>query len=165
MKLLRALPPTHSHHYTNPASQGAFVCATKDWPVDEHLENCASVFPNIYDGFVPSWCSTTKPKVPTVSFGFDTYEATLPVGVKITSSYSDRLPRDRYDEGRRVAGTGCQGWCQVLKVLNDWRLKEFAAAIFGMQSSQIYAVRVIHSYNVSTGYSCPITEILYYDKA
>lgn len=74
---------------------------------------------------------------------------------ELHSAYSDRISswdRDRYDAACEIAGGGCQSWSSSL---HGKDLRQFATVALDLKSEPI-AVRVVHYFNVSTGYSCPV---------
>ncbi len=79
----------------------------------------------------------------------------------IHSAYSDRMQRwdsKNYSALCKEYG-GEQNWGNSLKHLSDKDLKEFAQMAFKLPEKPV-AVRVIHAFNVSNGYSCPVVEAM-----
>lgn len=90
----------------------------------------------------------------------DSYD---PTTTEHSSAYSDRLrswDAKRYARTCELAGTGEQGWSGTLPKLNNQALVNFAQWALNLPCKPI-AVRVIHYFNVSNGYSCPVVEALY----
>lgn len=78
--------------------------------------------------------------------------------VDVHCAYSDRIcqwDRERYLRACKIAGGGDQSWGSCLRAASAKTLKEFAVEALNLPSSPMH-VRVIHYYNVATGYSCPV---------
>ena len=121
---------------------------------------------------VPNGCvKTTEPKPPTYSYHYNNPESQgalmaetdnfpgyyNPKKESIHTAYSDRLASWDYNNFKKLcafAGTGDQGW-HVLQSFSDDRLKEFAQIAFKLDKLPKH-VQIIHYYNVSNGYSCPV---------
>lgn len=74
------------------------------------------------------------------------------------SAYSDRMAgwdSARFQRACNIAGSGDQAWAYRLPGLGDEGLRQFAQECFGLAKPPEH-VRVIHYYNVSNGYSCPV---------
>ena len=79
----------------------------------------------------------------------------------VHSAYSDRLcswDAKRFDEVCKLLG-GDQVWAYKAQAMNDSELKEVAKIAFDLKELPDH-VRIIHTYNVSNGYSCPVIEAL-----
>ena len=86
--------------------------------------------------------------------GFPHY---VPKGMRFREAYSDRIrgwDSDRYTHACAIAGGGDQSWGSCLPLLSDDQLREFAKAALNLKVTPLH-VRVVHWYNVSSGYSCP----------
>lgn len=84
----------------------------------------------------------------------------------VHSAYSDRLrswDSKRYDKACKLFGSYEQGWAQRFESVDTLTLKKFAKILFKMKSLP-YAVRLVHYYNVSSGYSCPVVIALEHKK-
>lgn len=80
-----------------------------------------------------------------------------------TASYSDRLyssDAENYNKVCQSIGAFEQIWAYKLPLLSDKELKQFAKDILKLTVIPTY-VRVVHFYNVATGYSCPVIEAIY----
>lgn len=80
-----------------------------------------------------------------------------------SSAYSDRIGQwdgDRLKRASAIAGGGDQAWAYRLPSLSDEKLKEFAQVALDLPVVPKH-VRVIHYFNVSNGYSCPVVEAIY----
>lgn len=78
-------------------------------------------------------------------------------------AYSDRLrswDSKHYSAICEMAGTGEQGWQQTLPRKSDAMLCVFAQFALKLPVLPLH-VRIVHWYNVSTGYSCPTIEAIY----
>jgi len=109
-------PPTYYYSYSEPASQGALICETSDFPI---------------------------------VFNRNT--------VEIHSAYSDRMQgwdSKHYQELCNMIGAGEQSW-HIMKGFGDQKLREIAKFAFKLDVLPLH-VRIIHYYNVATGYSCPV---------
>ena len=109
-------PKSHYNHYSNPASQGALMFETDNFPKQ---------------------CSLDE---------FDALDG-----------YTDRMQSWDYDQYQKA--------CKVLKKplvdnSSENQIKEFCR-IYWKQENQPEHVRVIHFFNVSTGYSCPFVIALF----
>lgn len=154
IKLLKTLPPTDRHHYSNPRSAGCFVVATTFFPIEPRPKCKNESYNNLCGGRFYDLNEN-------VDFGFDFYEGSIPDWANHSIIYSDRVPQENYKRGAEILGSGCQNWCSILKNSDDGTIKMFAAVIFGLPLESIYAVRIIHDYNKSSGYSIPIIEIIF----
>lgn len=79
-----------------------------------------------------------------------------------SSAYSDRIAGwdyDRFKKACEIAG-GDQVWAYRLPSLSFKKLQEFAKIALNLPVLPEY-VRVIHYYNIATGYSCPVVEAVY----
>jgi len=115
--VLEVKPPCGNYSYSNPASQGALIAETSDFP--------------FYLNKITHECH---------------------------SAYSDRLcswDSKHFDRLCALIGGGDQVWAYRLWGAGDQRLKEIAQFAFHMDELPGH-VRVIHYYNVSSGYSCPV---------
>lgn len=77
----------------------------------------------------------------------------------IHSAYEDRISewdQERYQATREIAG----GPWMSARDLSDEELRGFAKVAFGMEEPPCHA-RIIHYYNVSSGYSCPLLEAVF----
>lgn len=77
--------------------------------------------------------------------------------VTLFDAYSDRVMRydsDRYFQAVEFLKSGCQSWAYKLQHISQDDLKKFAQILLGMPETPDH-VRVVHYYNVSSGYSCP----------
>lgn len=80
----------------------------------------------------------------------------------IHEAYSDRMQMwdaVNYDKACKLAGTGEQGWSYALPRLGHDALCEFAKVALKLDKMPKH-VRIIHYYNVSNGYSCPVVMAL-----
>lgn len=76
------------------------------------------------------------------------------------SAYSDRIAMwdsVRLQRACEIADSGDQGWAYALPKLRDKKLREFAQVALDLPSLPLH-VRVVHHFNVATGYSCPTVE-------
>lgn len=80
-----------------------------------------------------------------------------------SSAYADRIGEWDYNRLRaasEIAGIGEQGWAYNLPTLPEDELKRFAKVALKLPCTPTH-VRVVHWYNVATGYSCPTVEAIY----
>jgi hypothetical protein len=79
------------------------------------------------------------------------------------SEYSDRLAEWDYEHYKKLCdliGTGDQGWATKLQVLSPQRLLEIGKFAFKRDVLPDH-VRFIHTFNVSSGYSCPVITAIF----
>lgn len=79
------------------------------------------------------------------------------------AAYSDRLQMwdgKRYKRACDIIGSYEQGWSQALNCADNETIKNFAKEALDLPCLPAH-VRVIHYYNVSTGYSCPVVAAIY----
>ena len=78
------------------------------------------------------------------------------------ANYSDRLYQwdaKNYAKACNFAGGYEQIWAYKLPQLTQKQLFKFAKIILKLKSTPKH-VRIIHYYNVATGYSCPVVEVI-----
>jgi hypothetical protein len=78
------------------------------------------------------------------------------------SAYSDRIMSwdyDRFEKACDIAGGGDSVWAYRLPSLSEGKLKEFAQVALNLSNLPTH-VRVVHWFNVSSGYSCPTVEAI-----
>jgi hypothetical protein len=122
IRLEKAGPQTTIYSSSNPASQGALICETDD-------------FPEVMN---------TK-----------THEC--------VSEYSDRLAEWDYKHFQKLCkliGTGVLGWAYKLQGLSPRRLLEVGKSAFKRDVLPEH-VRFIHTFNVSSGFSCPVITAIF----
>lgn len=81
----------------------------------------------------------------------------------VSSAYSDRMrgwDSDNFEKACKIAGGGDQMWSQCLRGVSDEKLKEFAKVALKLSAVPKH-VRIIHYFNVSNGYSCPVVVAIY----
>lgn len=85
-----------------------------------------------------------------------------PTKEEIHSAYSDRMwswDAKRMERACKIAGGGDQNWASCLRGATADLLRTFAKECFGLKKKPKH-VRVVHHYNVATGYSCPTVEAI-----
>lgn len=78
------------------------------------------------------------------------------------SAYSDRLyswDHDRFHRVCEIAGCGSLMWGHKATIFDDARLKAMAKEAFDLTEEPEHA-RLIHAFNVATGYSCPVLQAI-----
>jgi len=78
----------------------------------------------------------------------------------VNSVYSDRLNSERATRTNNIIGGQDCVWSCRLKHAGDLKLKQAAQAALGLVELPTH-VQVIHYFNVSTGYSCPVIAAIY----
>lgn len=81
----------------------------------------------------------------------------------VASAYSDRIQSwdaKRFRDACGIIGGGDQVWCHVASSLSDDQLRHFAQVALNLHTLPKH-VRIIHYYNVSNGYSCPVVLAIY----
>lgn len=128
------------------------------------------------------WHRISRPKPPCHSYHYSNpasqnalvcETADFPAGYNpathdLFTAYSDRIAgwdRKRYERACAIAGTGDQGWAQRLPSLGDEKLIEFAKVALNIEDRTVTAVRIIHAFNVSNGYSCPVVMAVFEKKS
>ena len=77
-------------------------------------------------------------------------------------AYADRIQSwdsARFDNACKLAGTGEQGWAYKLPSMSDEQLREFAKVALNLPAMPEH-VRIVHYFNVASGYSCPTVEAI-----
>lgn len=77
--------------------------------------------------------------------------------------YSDRIAAwdyKRFERACIIANAGDQNWAYKLPSLEENELKRFAQEALNLTFFPKH-VRIIHYFNVSSGYSCPTVEAIY----
>ncbi len=137
-------PPCGYYSWHNPESQGCLMAQTAQWPFVMSMRRSKNTYRN--DPFGP-------PDEPV-------YErVAVPAGLNIESAYTDRMQswdRDKCDRAFKQLAQG------GFKNSNDEQLLSFAKTYW--PDLDIVAVRVIYFFNVSSGYDCPVVEVLYREK-
>jgi len=114
--LPRPKPKTYSYHHSNPNSQNALICETRN-------------FPDYYN----------------------------PQTHEISGAYSDRLREWDNEHFKKTCalgkGSDCV-WSSRLPKLSPQKLKKFAKHALKLDTLPTH-VRIIHHFNVASGYSCP----------
>lgn len=80
-----------------------------------------------------------------------------------SAEYSDRIAsfdKERFEKACALARSGDQSWAYTLPKLSEAKLKEFAKVALDLQNTPEH-VRIVHHFNVSNGYSCPVIEAIY----
>jgi hypothetical protein len=92
--------------------------------------------------------------------GFPDYY--VPTSQEFHSAYSDRMwlwDEKRMQRACAIVGGGDQQWAYKLQGATADLLRTFAKECFGLKKKPKH-VRVVHHYNVATGYSCPTVEAI-----
>ena len=87
----------------------------------------------------------------------------MPAGMEYSSAYSDRIAgwdHDRFTQACEIAEAGEQGWAYKLPTLPVETLRRFAQIALNLPTLPDH-VRIVHWYNVSSGYSVPTVEAIY----
>lgn len=85
-----------------------------------------------------------------------------PLKEDYVSAYSDRIAQwdyARFQSACELVEAGDQAWAYSLPKLRDSKLKEFARVALDLPSPPLH-VRVVHYFNVATGYSCPVVSAI-----
>ena len=87
----------------------------------------------------------------------------IPSGMEYNSAYSDRMAEwdyDRFKQACEIAKGGDQRWAYSLPNLSIENLRIFAQLALNLPTLPEH-VRVVHWFNVSSGYSVPTVEAIY----
>lgn len=131
--------------------------------------------PPLKKGMTPLWSDRLKP--PTYYYHYSNpasqgavaaQTAGFPAGYypnreSEASAYSDRIHSwdpERYKRACAIIGGGCQVWRTRASGVFDDVLRQFAQEALGLPVLPTH-VRLIHYYNVSNGYSCPVVQAIY----
>ena len=78
-------------------------------------------------------------------------------------AYADRIcswDSERFSRACKIAGSGEEAWAYHLPGLTNDKLIEFAKVALNLEKRKVLSMRVVHWYNVASGYSCPTVEAI-----